>query len=318
MRKLIPPRKNKATPQIKTKGIVQDTVNLLEHRLQAVTVTPPIEKTSSNIVTRALLIGINYTGTTSELKGCVNDTRNVYKWLTKECGYDQKTIRLYTDESHVAADLKPTRANIENGIRWLTSGLDTTKKYRLFLHYSGHGSWTYDKNSDETDKRDESICPLDYATAGCIIDDDLQKLVVEPIAEMANVKITCLFDCCHSGTALDLRYDHEVAMSSLTPDLRTFTMLQNKAYKATKCEVILWSGCLDDQTSADAYIARASQGAMTWGFLSIIRKYQAINKPVTYKRALAELQILLNKSGYEQIPHFSSSKLILLSDTITF
>jgi metacaspase-1 len=268
---------------------------------------------------RAILIGINYTGTNSELRGCVNDTKNVFMWLVQECGYKPENIRTYTDEEHVPENRKPYRKNIEDGIKWLhESAISSTSPVELFMHYSGHGSWTYDKNGDEGDGKDESICPLDYNTAGCILDDQLKVLVVDPISRNPNVSLTCLFDCCHSGTALDLRYDFDVRIDSKNPDTRSFSMKQNKSCEAMLCNLILWSGCLDDQTSADAYIERNSQGAMTWGFLSVVRKRKAKGKVLSYKRALAELQILLAGKGYEQIPHLSSGRVLNLSDEVKF
>lgn len=266
-------------------------------------------------IKRAILIGINYTGTTSQLSGCVNDIKNVFQYLVQECGYEAANIRGYTDESHTPDDRKPTKANIESAIRWLHEPTkNPNAQVCLFMHYSGHGSWSYDSSKDESDGRDESICPLDYEKAGCINDDDLEKILVDPIAKNPNVKLTCLFDCCHSGTALDLRYDFNVQIASNNPTTRTFSMKQEKSYPATLCDVTLWSGCLDTQTSADAYIARQGQGAMTWGFLSVLRK----NKTSSYKKTLAELQILLASNGYEQIPHLSSSKLLNLSTKLTF
>jgi hypothetical protein len=285
-------------------------------------VVKPAEKPVENDkpITRAVLIGINYTGTRSELRGCINDTRNVFMWLTQDCGYDSNEIRAYTDEKYSPDDRIPTRQNICQAIKWLHEPVKSAggKPVHLFLHYSGHGSWTYDRNGDESDGRDESICPLDYAKAGCIVDDELKRIVVDPIANNPNVKLSCLFDCCHSGTALDLRYDHEVKVKSNDPDKRAFTMIQRKSYQPTLCDLTLWSGCLDSQTSADAYISRTSQGAMTWGFLSVIRKYQKRGKKLTFKRVLAEVQILLAESGFEQIPHLSSGKLIGLGDEILF
>jgi hypothetical protein len=280
---------------------------------------PTEVKEQANAVKRAILIGINYTGTKSELNGCINDTRNIFMWLTQECGYHPDNIRVYTDDSYISADRKPTRANIESAIQWLH---EPTKGARcavsLFMHYSGHGSWTYDRNGDEDDGRDESICPLDYATAGCILDDQLKELIVDPIANNPNVSLTCLFDCCHSGTALDLRYDFEVALAANRPDDRTYTLKQQKRMQATQCEVVLWSGCLDEQTSADAYIARTSQGAMTWGFLNAARKHNISSEPTSYKKMLSEIQVLLAKSKYEQIPHLSSGKVINLTDKMRF
>lgn len=280
----------------------------------------PQKEKKVKLRTRAVLIGINYTGTTAELSGCVNDTKNVFMWLTKDCGYDANHIRTYTDEEYSPDDRIPTRANIIAAIQWLVRGAEEAngEPIHLFLHYSGHGSWSYDKNGDESDGRDESICPLDYTKAGCIVDDELKRLVVNPIANKPNVKLTCLFDCCHSGTALDLRYDHEVMVNSKDPKKRMYSLIEQKAYAPTECDLTLWSGCLDNQTSADAYISRKSQGAMTWGLLSVLKKHHKRGKNPTFKRVLADVQILLHENGFEQIPHLSTGKMISLGDHITF
>jgi Caspase domain len=73
------------------------------------------------------------------------------------------------------------------------------------------------------DGYDETLVPLDYATAGQIHDDDLLKHLICKMP--SGVTMTCLFDCCHSGTVLDLPYTfvgdgkHE---SMTTPDNYNF------------------------------------------------------------------------------------------------
>lgn len=303
------------------KQTVAELIQLLEVAKAEEAAKAAESEAKSAVYKRAVLIGINYFGSSCELNGCINDVHNVYLWLTKECGYDPKNIQVYTDERETDAAFRPTRANIERAIKWLNSDLPAGSPVQLFLHYSGHGSWTYDQSAgkagggDEADGRDESICPVDYDTAGCIIDDDLNKLVVVPIADKANVSLMCLFDCCHSGTALDLRYDYEIEINGNTPNTRTYKMVQEKSLQKTQSQVVLWSGCLDTQTSADAYIARQSQGAMTWGFLTTVRKNKNV---LSYKKLLSELQLQLRSARYEQVPHLSCSKMVNLADRVLF
>jgi hypothetical protein len=45
---------------------------------------------------------------------------------------------------------------------------------------------------------------VDYESAGQIRDDDLFKTLVAPMP--AGASLTCVMDCCHSGTVLDLPY----------------------------------------------------------------------------------------------------------------
>jgi hypothetical protein len=45
---------------------------------------------------------------------------------------------------------------------------------------------------------DEALCPVDYASAGVIRDDDVFAILVSPMPK--DVTLTCVMDCCHSGT----------------------------------------------------------------------------------------------------------------------
>ena len=61
-----------------------------------------------------------------------------------------------------------------------------------------------DTSGDEDDGYDETLIPVDFRSAGQIIDDDIYKDFVKPMP--AGVNVTVLMDCCHSGTAMDLPY----------------------------------------------------------------------------------------------------------------
>ncbi|KAJ1502340.1 Ca(2+)-dependent cysteine protease [Coelomomyces lativittatus] len=76
----------------------------------------------------------------------------------------------------------------------------------LFLHFSGHGYQVKDISGDELDGYDEAILPCDFETEGYILDDVLYDILVRPLKE--GVRLTVVFDSCHSGTALDLPYIH--------------------------------------------------------------------------------------------------------------
>ena len=59
-------------------------------------------------------------------------------------------------------------------------------------------------NPLKDDGFDETLVPVDFERCGQIRDDYLFKKLVCPMKE--GVVVTCLFDCCHSGTVLDLPY----------------------------------------------------------------------------------------------------------------
>jgi len=54
------------------------------------------------------------------------------------------------------------------------------------------------------DGYDETLIPVDYQRAGQIRDDDVFSTLVGPMRR--GVTLTCIMDCCHSGSILDLPY----------------------------------------------------------------------------------------------------------------
>lgn len=77
---------------------------------------------------------MNYFGQDGELRGCINDVRNLTEFLTTRYGYKREDMVLLTDDQR---DLKfhPTRENILSGMRWLVDGAQPNDS--LFLHFSG-------------------------------------------------------------------------------------------------------------------------------------------------------------------------------------
>ena len=211
------------------------------------------------------MIGINYTGSDAALNGCINDVNNMYDMLTQNCGYEQNNVILLTDYT----PNQPTKANIETYIKWLVTGAKSGDN--LFFHYSGHGSYVRDGNGDEADGRDEVLVPIDYTTAACISDDWLYDNLASKVP--FGCTLYALTDCCHSGTMLDIRYGYQslctlkngVLVNDM-PYVATnwtdrFSMSVNKKNEV-RGRVILLSGCLDPQTSADAFIRGQGQGAL--------------------------------------------------------
>lgn len=85
---------------------------------------------------KALLIGINYPGTSVELRGCVNDVRRMQKCLIERYGFskDDITVLIDTDNSYI----QPTGKNIRDSLKKL---IESGKSGDfLVVHYSGHGT----------------------------------------------------------------------------------------------------------------------------------------------------------------------------------
>jgi len=153
--------------------------------------------------TKALLIGINYTGHgVGELTGCHNDVKVMKQYVTQNWGFSESpaNMKVLMDDGR---NQSPTKANILAAFRWLVS--DVRPGDSLFIHYSGHGSQQVDYDGDEESGYDSTMVPLDYKTAGQIVDDDILAKVVLPLPE--GCEMFALMDCCHSGTIMDLEYN---------------------------------------------------------------------------------------------------------------
>ena len=225
------------------------------------------------------------------------------KYLKKYGGFLEENLTILTDHAGARLYELPTRKNILKSIHRLVNNVPTDRKVVLFFHYSGHGSYTHDRGRDEFDGRDETIVPHDYIANGVIRDDDLKIHLVDDLPK--NVELYCVMDCCHSGTGLDLRYECRTYRKN---GMNEYYLRQNKKVTKSDAKVILFSGCKDKQYSADAYIGGKYQGAMTWGFLQILKKHQY--QPISYKRLLREAQDLLRDKKYEQIPQLSSGSYV--------
>lgn len=148
---------------------------------------------------RALLIGINYVGQQGQLSGCHNDVARIKEYLMEREGFRSANIHILMDDG---AHENPTHANILAAFAKLTNA--TEPGDAAFFHYSGHGGRVEDDDGDEEDGYDETLIPVDFQSAGQIRDD---TIFVELVGNMPKGStLTCLMDCCHSGSILDLPY----------------------------------------------------------------------------------------------------------------
>lgn len=236
----------------------------------------------------ALLIGINYVGQDGELNGCINDALNIKKFLTERCGFLEKNIVVLADDG---VHKNPTAQNILSEFYKLIIKAYRGHAKSIFFHYSGHGYYMRDHSGDESDYKDEVLVPLDHETAGMITDDHLHECI-EFIPE--GCVFFSLMDCCHSGSVLDLphRYVGDLLHATENPD------------SDISGSVVMISGCMDRQTSADAYIDSAYAGAMTSAFLKTVEKH---DYEVSFFALLEGMRDYLNKEDFEQVPQLSAS-----------
>lgn len=268
---------------------------------------------------KALVVGINYVGTSAELRGCINDA-NYMKAVLEERGFDEIKMILENDA---------TTAGIMAGLKWLVAG--AVPGDVLFFHYSGHGSQI--RSTVEPDGLDEIICPIDLNWRDKVITDNELKQIFHAVPNGVNV--TLVLDCCHSGTALD--QDDTMAMAAakemieiegarslkkrrkkvangadahvlsryLPPppevmeeieeeqlEIRTFVTSRDVNRSA-----LLIAGCAPHQTSADAFIEGEFQGAATYA----LRKALSLGKS-TYRDITEFMLNYMITTGMTQRP----------------
>jgi hypothetical protein len=238
------------------------------------------------------LIGINYFGNPSaQLNGCIHDAEFLKYLLISKYGILEQNIVVLTDKE-ANRSRRPTRSNIIDEMKRLVQGARPGDS--LFFSYSGHGGQVEDLDGDEEDGFDETILPEDYKTAGPIIDDDLHDILAKPLP--LGAKLTCVMDCCHSGTGLDLPYTYDAGRVVVEK-----RQLQNKM---TVADVILFSGCQDNQTAADSKVSGVASGVLSYALCKSIEAHSGL----TYSTLLDAMHRYAKEKGYTQVIQLSSGK----------
>jgi len=229
-----------------------------------------------------------------------------------------------------------------NGMKWLASGNQPGDS--LFLHYSGHGGQRPDTSGDELSGLDETIFPLDFNQSGVIVDDELNDILVKPLP--TGVRLTVVFDSCHSGTALDLpfiynSYGQLISGAELLdpyffqqihqnhpnpihkamrrfrgflgvrgstprkgPPVNIANWVRIEQTKMSWADVIMFSGCRDDQTCADTTMQGVGPtGAMSYAFVKAISQ----NPSYSYAHLLGCMRDILasDPQKFAQVPQLS-------------
>lgn len=191
---------------------------------------------TSKLKGKALLFGLNYESNPgARLQGCVNDVMNMADFIKTRIGIP---VTMYTD---VANPRDTSHTGMMRRIYELAIQSYRDKLDFVYIHFSGHGTSVRDANKDEADGEDEALVPSNFDKGGVLVDDFFHN-----VFEHFNPKtrVICVFDCCHSGSICDLKYSWD--MPSKQP------RIENGAC-AIKAKVLTLSGCMDNQTSADAY-----------------------------------------------------------------
>jgi len=148
-----------------------------------------------------------------------------------------------------------------------------------------------DRSHDEKDGKDEAIVCSDFQY---LADDEMIKILA---SFYQGTKVTLLMDLCHSGTVCDLsrKYQSRRRFETISP-------------RRCPANVICISGCMDRQTSSDAFDVsghREYTGALTSCFLQTVRGQNNLLQDSL--QLLAKVRLLLKQKGFDQVPQLTSS-----------
>jgi metacaspase-1 len=267
---------------------------------------------------QALLVGINDYKGVNDLQGCINDVTNVRSVLKTFFGLENGDIRVLTDSR---ATKKNILTRLEKMVKAAVNG-----DYLIF-HFSGHGSQIRDREGDElSDHMDELICPYDMNWDDGFITDDMFSEILQQLKK--GVRMEILLDSCHSGTGTrDLRLPAVSGQPSadpvryryLRPPVDIECRYQGdeeilkpvKAFRTDKeitLNHILWAGCKDSQTSADALIDGQYNGAFSYYFCKHVRESSGnISRTDLYTR----IKNSLRHNHFSQVPQLECKESFL-------
>ena len=201
---------------------------------------------------RALIIGITYQGD-KILDGCQNDVSLIVTRLKKNGLRDADIIVASDNPSeHLRhRSFIPTRTNIIN----MFKDLFRPGAERLYFHFSGHGTIQFDPTGKESSGYDDCVVPVDWETTSMITDDELRHVI--DLHRLHTQSLFMTFDCCHSGTIMDLPYNFSTHMTGQTAKVVT-----EHQYRMTPGNCIVISACRDNEVSEDTG-KRVARGALT-------------------------------------------------------
>ena len=242
----------------------------------------------------ALTVGLNsvdphhYAGWSGDLLACEADAKDMAT-LAQHAGFTVSTLLTKAATKQAVLDkIASAAARLETGDIFLFTN-------------SSHGGQLPDKNGDEPDGQDETLCFYD----GELVDDELYAALG---AFRAGVRILAFSDSCHSGTVLKVYLANARARAQganpesqerprgLPPDiaLRTYEahrvhydrILTDPKLRHSRDQVqasaILISGCQDNQESMDGTFNGLFTGTLraVWNGGEFEGDYRAFQKAI--------------------------------------
>ena len=264
-----------------------------------------------------LLIGLTYTyNPRIALEGCISDIVAVKAALQRHQLADATATeyRVLRDDSSAdtaSAATWPSRRRVLESLRWLVTGL--ARGDAAYIHFSGHGNLCRDVSGDEELGYDSFIYLTSHGDATGkgrgrlerITDDEMRAHLVDAVP--AGCTVTAVFDCCNSGSCLDLRYRVAARPAGIS-------VKEDARHKKTNGQVILLSACMDTQKADEATGDSGMPcGALTKALLDTIEQD---NRSMQLGRMLTTVRAKIVGMGFDQVPQLSCGRAPLADTTL--
>jgi len=227
----------------------------------------------------------DYKGFENDLSGCNNDME-----LAKSFLYDFQ-VRQFRDS-------QVTRKTFRDQI--LYAKQNAIAGDTVIVPYSGHGSYVDDVHGDEPDGVDETL----YLWDGNFIDDETEALLSDiPYG----VTFVLILDSCFSGNK-----PRDINSKSRFMSPKKYIPAYNRVKKAilSMGNVIVFSACAENETSADAYIAGQWNGAFSYYL------WNCLDRSFTYRKWFEQVCLYLPNKNFNQHPTLEGSDELL--DKVVF
>jgi len=239
----------------------------------------------------ALLFGINdYMGSNNDLSGCLNDVDDVEKKLRNE--FPEFQIRKFKDSEVTTHKFI---AEIENALNTIKlPGV-------LYIHYSGHG--TQIPNIQESNKYDEAL----YLYNGPLVDDNIWTLQQKTPEDLI---VVAKFDSCFSGN-MNRSINPARSRFYKLPGVRIMKGAVRKFNKSASDRWVIFSGCGEEQTSADAWFNGRANGAFTYYDL------KSYDRNSIYNGEIVKIRTFLPNNNFDQAPTLYGNSILFDNTVLT-
>jgi hypothetical protein len=259
-----------------------------------------------------LAIGLNYSGSQNALRGCVNDARDWLAHFGPICASATPLIEQEATKVNILAEIAKILGKL--------AANDTA-----IITYSGHGTYIPDQSGDETDRRDEALCPWDMQR-NLLLDDELRDALSK---RAQGSRVLLVTDCCHSGTMTrdlaemhfgEFQFPRFVDFYTLSTQmcLTALDRIHAQARAARSARDVIdqgglthWAGCKDNEVSYDATIGGKPCGAFTDSALRILAKAKG-STGLNSAAVQASMEKFLPSQRYPQTPQFSGDLLAVI------